>query len=181
MSEDVFLEFLEVGARAAQAHPAQPLGLFRVAAHHRLEHRDVLLALGHLSWAIYTLVAKPLLARHDALRISLLGCALSPLPLLPFALAEPVDPPRALAAFGWILLLAFVTTALGTFAWNRALHHIPAGTMAALIFVQPLVGLVAGTLLLHEPVGALSIAGAILILLGVAVEALQLRAPRPPS
>jgi drug/metabolite transporter (DMT)-like permease len=134
---------------------------------------DVLMALGHLSWAIYTLVAKPLLARHDALRVSLVGCALSPLPLLPWALAEPLDGERALAALGWILLLAFATTAVGTFAWNRALRHVRAGTMASFIFVQPLVGLVAGRLALGEPTSAPSLVGALLIVAGVTWAALR--------
>jgi drug/metabolite transporter (DMT)-like permease len=134
---------------------------------------DVLMALGHLSWAIYTLVAKQLLARHDALRVSLVGCALSPLPVLPWALAEPLDGERALAALGWILLLAFATTAVGTFAWNRALRHVRAGTMASFIFVQPLVGLAVGRLALGEPVGAQSLVGALLIVAGVTWAALR--------
>ncbi len=125
---------------------------------------DLLMALGHLSWAIYTLAAKPLVTRHDALRVTLVGSLLSPLPLLPAALGEPLDLPAAAGALGWIVLLAVVATALGTFAWNRALTRVRAGTLAAFIFVQPLWGLALGALILGEPVGLQALIGAVLIL-----------------
>jgi drug/metabolite transporter (DMT)-like permease len=134
---------------------------------------DALMALGHLSWAIYTLAAKPLLVRHDPLRVALLASALSWLPLLPFALLEPVDPARLLPALGWITLLAFLGTAVGTLAWNRALRELPAGTVAVFVFVQPLVGLGIGTLLLGEPAGLFALAGALLIVVGVTLAGLR--------
>ena len=93
---------------------------------------DLLMASGHLSWAIYTLAAKPLLQRHDPLRIAMVATLLSPLPLLPLAVAEPWDPARMAPALGWIALLAFLATTVGTVAWNRALRDVSAGTMAPL-------------------------------------------------
>jgi drug/metabolite transporter (DMT)-like permease len=45
------------------------------------------------------------------------------------------------------------------------------GTMAAFIFVQPVVGLAAGYFALGEPVGALALVGAAVILSGVMLEA----------
>ena len=45
--------------------------------------------------------------------------------------------------------------------------------MAALIFVQPVVGLAAGHFALAEPVGALALAGAGVILVGVMLEAVR--------
>lgn len=134
---------------------------------------DLLMALGHLSWAIYTLAAKPLVARHDPLRIAILASALSPLPLLPLAALEPFELARALPAMGWVLLLALLATALGTFAWNRALREVTAGTMAAFVFVQPVVGLAVGTLALGEPFGLQALAGAALIVGGVTLATLR--------
>ncbi len=130
---------------------------------------DVLMALGHLAWAIYTLAAKPLLERHDPLRVTLWASALSSLPLLPLALQEPFDLERAQSALLWIVLLAFVATVLGTFAWNRALSAVQAGTMAAFIFVQPVVGIAVGVLFLGESMGWRALMGAALILSGVAL------------
>jgi drug/metabolite transporter (DMT)-like permease len=140
---------------------------------------DALIAAGHLAWAIYTLAAKPLLERHDPGRVSLLSVLLS-IPILgALALGEPFDAARALPALGWLALLAVTGSAVGTLSWNYALRSISAGTMAAFIFVQPLIGLVAGRALLSEPVGALALGGALLILVGVTLEAR--RAAPPPG
>jgi drug/metabolite transporter (DMT)-like permease len=132
---------------------------------------DLLMALGHLAWAIYTLAAKPLLERHDPLHIAILAGIFSPLPLLPLALGERFDAAAAVPALGWIAALAFLSTALGTFAWNRGLQHVTAGTMAAFIFLQPLVGLGVGKLGLGEPVGRLALLGTALIITGVVIAA----------
>jgi len=134
---------------------------------------DALIAAGHLAWALYTLAAKPLLERHDPGRVSLAAVALSIPVLLVLAIGEPIDVARALPALGWIVLLAVTGSALGTLSWNYALRSISAGTMAAFIFVQPLIGLLAGRALLAEPVGPLALLGAALILVGVTLEALR--------
>jgi drug/metabolite transporter (DMT)-like permease len=132
---------------------------------------DTLIAAGHLAWAIYTIAAKPLLDRHDPGRVSLFSVLLS-LPILAaLALGEPIDFERALPALGWVAALAVTGSAVGTLSWNYALRSISAGTMAAFIFVQPLIGLLAGRALLSEPVGSLALGGALLILVGVTLEA----------
>jgi len=130
---------------------------------------DVVMAIGHLCWAIYTLAAKPLVARHDPLLVSVLAAAISWIPLLPLALREPFDAARAAPALGWVLLLAFLASGLALYAWNRALREIGAATMALFVFVQPLVGLLLGLALLGESAGPFAILGATSIVLGVAL------------
>jgi drug/metabolite transporter (DMT)-like permease len=140
---------------------------------------DALIAAGHLAWAIYTLAAKPLLERHDPGVVSV-GSVLLSIPILgALAIGEPIDPARALPALGWVAVLAVTASAIGTLSWNYALRSISAGTMAAFIFVQPLIGLIGGHTLLSEPVGGLALVGAALILVGVTLEAL--RSPPSPS
>lgn len=134
---------------------------------------DGLIALGHVAWAVYTLAAKPLLVRHDAMRVSLAAVLLSIPPLVLLALGEDFSLERALPALVWVVALALLATALGSWSWNWALGRMSAGTMAAFIFVQPVVGLAAGHLALGEPVGALALAGAAVILAGVTLEAVR--------
>ena len=134
---------------------------------------DALIAAGHLAWAIYSLAAKPLLERHDPARVSLWAVVLSIPVLVVLAVGEPIDGARALPALGWVVVLAVLANAIGPLAWNWALRSISLGTMAAFIFVQPLIGLVAGRALLSEPVGPLALLGAALILVGVTLEALR--------
>ena len=112
---------------------------------------DALIAAGHLAWAIYTLAAKPLLERHDPGRVSLAAVVLSIPPLLALAATETIEPARALVGLGWVVALAFTATALGTYTWNFALRSISAGTIAAFIFIQPLVGLATGHLRWASP------------------------------
>jgi len=140
---------------------------------------DVVMAVGHLCWAIYTLAAKPLVERHDPMRVSILAAALSWLPLLPFALREPFDAARAEPAIGWVLLLAFLASGVGMLAWNRALRDVGAATMALFVFVQPLVGLVLGVAALGESAAASAILGAGLIAIGVALATWQGRRAQP--
>ncbi len=131
---------------------------------------DVLMAAGHLAWAIYTLGAKSLLERHDEGRVSLAAVALTLPPLALLASTESVDPARAVPALLWVFVLAATSTALVTWLWNWALHRTRAGTMGVMIFVQPIVGLAASTLGLGERTGALALIGATAILCGVALE-----------
>lgn len=132
---------------------------------------DSMIALGHLSWAIYTLAAKPLLERHDPMRVALGIVLFSLIPMTALAIPESFDFEKARASFVWVVALALLGTAVGTWTWNYALHHVSAGRMAAFIFVQPVVGLAAGALALSEPVGAVAIAGAALVAAAVALEA----------
>jgi drug/metabolite transporter (DMT)-like permease len=128
------------------------------------------MAAGHLAWAIYTLGAKSLLERHDEGRVSLAAVALTLPPLALLAHSESLDPERALPALVWVFVLAATSTALVTWLWNWALHRTRAGTMGVLIFVQPLAGLTASTLVLGERTGALALLGAALLFAGVALE-----------
>ena len=140
---------------------------------------DLIIAAGHLCWAIYTLAAKPLVTRHDPLRVAIFAALLSWIPLVPLAATEPFDAARALPALGWVVLLAFLATAMGMVAWNRALREVSAGTMALFVVVQPVVGLVVGVVVLGERVGWWAILGAVLIVQGVAVA--TLRGERTPN
>lgn len=133
---------------------------------------DLVMAAGHLCWAIYTLAAKPLVARHDPLRVAVLAAAISWIPLLPFALREPIDVERALPALGWVVVLALLASAVAMVAWNRALREVSASTMALFVFVQPVVGLVVG-IGLGERAGSWAILGATAIVLGVAIATLR--------
>ena len=137
---------------------------------------DLVMAAGHLCWALYTLTAKPLVERHDPLRVAIRAGALSWIPLLPLAANEPFDAARALPALGWVVLLALLASGLGAVAWNRALREVSAATMAIFVFVQPVVGLAVGRFALGEPAGGLAMLGAALIVLGVALATWRERA-----
>lgn len=134
---------------------------------------DLLIFAGYAAWSIYTLAAKPLLDRHDATRISVWAIALTVPPLVAIAALQPVDLERALPALVWVVVLAFTATSLATYAWNRALGAISASTMAAFIFVQPVVGAVLGPVVLGERIGWLAALGTLVAIAGVVLAALR--------
>lgn len=97
--------------------------------------------------------------------------------LAPFALLLEGAPPAldAPAILGFIYV-AVVATALAFVAWFAALRHLPAGTVGLIGLLNPLTGVLLGTLLAAEPFGPRQAVGMALVLLGVLIG--QHRTPR---
>ena len=134
---------------------------------------NALIACGHLSWALFTLAAKPLLERHDWRRVSLVVTALAipPVGLLAFASrGGDFDWPAALGALPWVIALALTGSALAVVLWNYALRFVSASTMGMTIFLQPLVGVAAGVFALGEDLDPRAALGASLIVVAVLLD-----------
>lgn len=131
---------------------------------------NLLLALHGILWGLYTPLVKPLAARHDPLELALLTLIASELLLAPAALLERgawgsgADLARALT---WTAVLGLASTFLGTWAWVSSIRHLPAATVAPFVFLQPVVGIAAGTVALGEAMTAQGLVGAALIAAGV--------------
>ena len=79
---------------------------------------------------------------------------------------EPVPAPATDAALAWVYLVVFGSIA----AYTAAVHAqrvLPARIAETYAYVNPVVALALGHLLLDEPVASLSVVGAALVLLGV--------------
>ncbi len=141
---------------------------------------DLLLVAHGFAWSIYTVAAKRLLARYDALAVS----AASLVVALPFLLVPAAIETRRFAwdaaalvpALAAAVMLGLVVSAGMTVLWNRALRHLDASRMAGFIFLQPLAGMLLGVVLLGEPTTLYALLGAALILTGVFVVAEEERA-----
>lgn len=125
---------------------------------------------GALMWAVYTLLLGPLSRRLGALYSTALTTILGTLPLLTLArgglqAAAGLSPP----AWGGLLLLALGGTALGTVLWSYGLARVPAARAGAFLYLQPLISVLGGSLLLGERVGLSTLLGGALILAGVAL------------
>ena len=104
---------------------------------------DALIAAGHLSWAIYTLIAKSLLERHDEGRLSLYAVGLTLPPLALLASTESFDPARALPALGCVRRGRVLHRALHL-ALELGAAPAPAPARWRADLRQPFVGLAAG-------------------------------------
>ncbi|MCX4767755.1 DMT family transporter [Streptomyces sp. NBC_01275] len=88
--------------------------------------------------------------------------------LLPAAAAvegpPPALSPSALLAFGYVTLIA---TALAFAAWFTGLRHLPAGTVGLIGLLNPVTGVLLGTVVAAEVLTVQQLCGLILVLAGV--------------
>lgn len=110
-----------------------------------------------------------------------------PLPLFAMSLAfeGPTEIASALAGIGWIgigavLYMAFLSTTFGFGVWGHLLKLYPAATVAPFSLLVPVFGMSSAALLMGESFSWQRLAGAALILIGLAVVALRRRPPPVP-
>lgn len=133
--------------------------------------------LAPLSWALYSIYTKPLIARHGGLFVTGTTLSLGVATLLPLAFWYGTAPLRALDPQGWMWLafLALLSTALGYAMWNHAIKHRAPSNVATYIYFNPVVAALAALALASldpgrypaQPVNAAFVLGGALVLLGV--------------
>jgi drug/metabolite transporter (DMT)-like permease len=129
------------------------------------------------TWALYSSLGRPLVAAIGASRAIGLTAALALVFIAPVALVEVIvggvnlsaaTTPAALAAVAY---LAVGATAIGWSLWYRGYAAAPPRVAAAALFLQPLVAALLGVGLLGEAADQGLVAGALLLLGGVALIA----------
>ncbi len=126
-------------------------------------------------WVLYTFVAERLGTRYPPLYVTAWAMLAGTAGPVPLAAAE-----RSLVDWGrpgpaeWaaVAYLGVFCSALGYVWWNSALASLGPSTTNALIYGIPLVGVAGGVALLGEPLTAAVVAGAVLVVGGVAVATL---------
>lgn len=130
---------------------------------------DLVLAAGGISWALYSVIGKPVLVRVEPMDYTAVTTAVCFLGVAAWA-APGLSPAawRSAGAAAWLALvyLAVAGSFLGAWTWNAALRRVEASSSANFIFLQPLVGVALGVGLLGDPLtrwtgwgGALVLAG----------------------
>jgi drug/metabolite transporter (DMT)-like permease len=130
---------------------------------------NLIVLLSSVSSALYTVLGKGLARRYSPLMlcgISCLGGALASLPLAAWELSADAASPTVLA---WALLayLGVLVTFVGFAVWFWGLRALPAAQAGALIFLQPLSGLVLAILVLGDRPTPSFLVGCVLVLAGV--------------
>jgi DME family drug/metabolite transporter len=160
-----------------------PRGLGEIAGHFGV---GALLALGAgVSYAVFTVAAKGLLARVAPLAVAAITFALGALLLTPVLLGEAA-PGRALAA-AWPLLLylGLGPTAVAYALFTAGLSRVPAAIAGIVALLEPLTAATLGVVAFGERLGPLGATGALLLLtalaLGSGLELRHFRAGAPRS
>jgi DME family drug/metabolite transporter len=151
-----------------------PRGLGEIAGHFGV---GALLALGAgVSYAVFAVAAKGLLARVTPLAVAAVTFALGALFLAPALLGESA-PGRALAA-GWPLLLylGLGPTAVAYALFTAGLSRVPATVAGIVALLEPLTATTLGLVVFGERLGPAGITGALLLLAALALgSGLELR------
>jgi drug/metabolite transporter (DMT)-like permease len=126
----------------------------------------ILITLGApLSWAVYTIVGKPMVGREDPNLVTLSAILWGSLPLVFFLPENSLKLPAS--ALGALLFLILICTIFGFLVWSWALQHIEASRLGVVVYLIPLVTIVSGIFILGEEMVTGLLIGGIIIIGGV--------------
>ena len=131
---------------------------------------DWLILISAPNWAVFSVLSRPGLKRHPALRMMFYvmgaGWLLSTIPLLS---GPGLASLAHLTTTGWLAVgfLGVFASGLAYVFYYDALQAMPAAQVGAFLFLEPLVTVAVAAALLHEAIGWASLAGGGIILLGV--------------
>ncbi|MEV4252710.1 DMT family transporter [Spirillospora sp. NPDC049652] len=130
-----------------------------------------LVLLGTLLFGAYTIVLRPLSTAHGAGTASAISTTIGAVPYL--LLVGTLTPHRLTslgpAAWGELVFLALGTSVAGILLWNISVARIGSTRAGLLLFMEPLVGVTGGLVLLGEHLSSASIAGGVLLVAGVVI------------
>lgn len=91
--------------------------------------------------------------------------------------------PPALDARGWLAIayLSFVATALAFVCWFSALARLPVALVGVIGLLNPVTGVLLGTLAGGETLTLAQVGGILLVLAGILIGAIAARTPRAPA
>jgi drug/metabolite transporter (DMT)-like permease len=131
---------------------------------------DLLVVASTFTWTIYTLIGRGTLKRLGSARATTAAMFGGWSMMIPFFVAGAGwQEYRSLSSTALIAVgfLGVGCSGLGYLFWYAALERIDASQVAAFLYIEPLITLVAAVLLLGESVAISTLVGGILVLLGV--------------
>jgi len=137
-------------------------------------------------WGLGNLVGK-FAGKVDAFAFTVWSSLVPPLPMLALSLA--LEDGRTLPALlhpslrlaVCVAVIAYAGTLFGFGAWMRLLARYPAAMVAPFALLVPVVGMLAGWAIFHEPLSAIEFSGAILVMAGLTFNVVGERARALPS
>ncbi len=144
---------------------------------------EVLMLISAVAVALYYVLGIGLVPAGSVMTVAALSSLAGAAALLPVAAWELQHAPArftGVSVFA-VLYLALFVTVVGLLIWFSALTQLPASVAALLQYLQPVVGVAASWLLFGDPIGVRFLAGAGLVLLGIALGTTggAIRAPHP--
>ena len=133
---------------------------------------DLLTLCASALWATYTLSARPVLARHDPVKVTAYAMAAGTILLLPYGAGEILRqdwPGISLSSWGSLLFSAFVAGGAAYSLWYDGVKQLGATRTAVYHFLVPVVAVLFAAIVFGERITTFQVAGGIAILSGVAL------------
>lgn len=132
---------------------------------------EVLMLVSAVAVALYYVLGIGLVPARSVMTVAAVSSLAGAAALVPVAAWElPHAAARITAVSAVVILyLALLVTVVGLLIWFAALTQLPASVAALLQYLQPVVGVAASWALFGDRIGARFLAGAALVLLGIAL------------
>lgn len=131
---------------------------------------NVLAFLAALSWSIYSVLLKRVQGRHSTLSITRKVMIYGFLCAFPLMFLEPMTPISTLLRpdlLSIMLFLALICSMAAFFVWNLVIKKIGAIKSSNYLYLDPIISIVMGVIMLGETVGMVAVVGCALVLIGV--------------
>ncbi|HEX9020610.1 MAG TPA: DMT family transporter [Nitrospirota bacterium] len=139
---------------------------------------DLLTLCATFTWALYTILAKPLLARYTPLKVTAYSMAAGSLLLLPVSLPGLLNQPwRAVAPISWAALgyAAFIAAGVAYSLWYQGVKQIGVTRTMVYHYLMPFAAVLFAATALHERITLFQIAGGAAILAGISLVQTPIR------
>jgi len=128
-------------------------------------------------WAAYSIGAKPLLSRYSGFAIA--GCSmLLAAPLILLLASKPYSELFATtSAWTWaeLIYLAAFNSLLGAVLWGYGTKHLSGAAAGSFLYLLPVFAIIAGYLILAEPITPWLVVGGMIMMAGVAIAQSKVR------
>jgi drug/metabolite transporter (DMT)-like permease len=131
---------------------------------------NILAFLAALSWAVYSVMLKRVQGRHSTLDITRKVMIYGTLCALPVMFLEPRSPLSTLLRTDVLLnmlFLALICSMAAFFIWNLVIKNIGAIRASNYLYLDPIVSIVIGVIVIGEKVTSIAVLGCALVLIGV--------------
>jgi drug/metabolite transporter (DMT)-like permease len=132
----------------------------------------MLMILSTLNWAVYSVLLKSLKIPYPPLVVTFYMCVLGLMLTIPFIIRNKGwETLSLLNSTEWahLLFLGVFVSGIAYWYWAKALEVLEASKVSMFLYLEPIATLIAAVLLLNEKVFLISLAGGIIIIIGVII------------
>lgn len=139
-----------------------------------------LLLFACFAWSFYSVPGKVIIQRYGTLSITAMSLLIGTLPMLMLASPSTIDTLGVMTKRQWleVAFVAGVSSFVALIGWTYATARLPSSTIGISLYVVPVIAVLAGALVLSEPVTWSTVVGGLCILGGVTVAQVRPRLRR---